>query len=165
MTDVYIVLTNNILTTLLVDSILVIEMSNARKYAVWALCIYLAVGLTTGVHGSVLCLTPDEGARIEVVCQTSCGDAENSCEAEQPGVEAEAHPHCIGCTDIPLSYDSLIRRDFVASLVDDSSLLLSPAPVTPAESVDLTATRIPVLPNRGPLISPLLSLSTTILIC
>lgn len=154
----------NTLTTVDVDNILVIVKSKIRKYSIWALCLYFAIVLTSGVNGSVLCVIPDEKAKVEAVCQTSCGGAETSCDVEQPGVEAEVHPHCIGCTDIPLIYESLLRRDLVSNFIDDSSLL-SPTQVIHAEVVVLTATRVSVPPDRGPLKSPHLSLSTTILIC
>lgn len=140
-------------------------MSKTRKYAIWALCLYFATGLTTGLHGSVLCIAPNEGAKVEAFCQTSCGDPETSCDVEQPGFEAEAHPHCTGCSDIPLNYDSLLRRrGFVSHLTDDSSSL-SLAQVTLAEVVDLTVTRVISRPTRAPSTSHLSSISTTILIC
>jgi hypothetical protein len=116
------------------------------------------------VSGSVLCVTPDEGAKVEAVCQTSCSDVGTSCDVEQPSVEAKVHSHCIDCTDIPLIYESLLRRDYVSNFIDDS-FLVSLAQVTHSEVVDLTATQLPVPPDRGPLTSPHLSLSTTILIC
>ena len=157
-------LTRNTLTTGLVYHILVTAMSTLRTHTIWALCLYFAIGLTTGAHGSVLCIDPDESVRVEAICQTSCGDPETSCDAEQPGVETEVHPHCIGCTDIPLMYESLQRRDFVPNLIDDSAQL-SLAQRTHADAGSLTVTRLPAPTDRGPLTSPLKSLSTVILIC
>jgi hypothetical protein len=160
----YASLTRNTLTAERVDSKLVIVMSKTRRYSILVLCLYFALRLAASVPGSVLCVAPDEGAKVEAVCQTSCSEAQGSCDAEPPSIESEVHAHCIDCKDFPLIYESLARRDFVSSFIDDSAQL-NLTKVTHAEAADLTAARRLVPLTRGLLTSPHLSLSTIILIC
>jgi len=143
---------------------MVAVISKTRTYSIWVLCLYFVASLTTGLHGSVLCIDANEGVKVEAICQPCCDEEEEVCEVTALGHDTEKHPRCVDCTDIPLIYESLLVRNFRSILIDDPAVF-SPADAEYVKSTVLTISQLACPAGQNPPASHLNSLSTTILIC
>ena len=108
----FVSLMSKILTTGILDYILEPVTGQFRKYSIWLLCLCFVAGPAFGGAGGVLCIGADDLMKVEQVCRPCCTDTDENCSIEQTSLETEFHDSCYGCTDIPLSHESLSGRNF-----------------------------------------------------